>query len=164
MVEATNNIFQFINAEMVIDRPLVKHAVDYDLLEKVVLIGQKNASSRYMYVTSLLQATDEWERQAASRTATYLHTVQFPRETDESSNHEVFFMKNTVPLVYVIWCLVFSVFSSVFTSIFCVGLITSSFLIPPWLNLVLCTSNIGMTATIIAAIWEWRRTVNGKAD
>lgn len=66
-------------------------------------------------------------------------------------------MNRTVPVIYVIFLTTFAVCAAVFTTLFCVGLSGSEFIIPPFLNAVLCSASVGMTSVGIAAIVEWIR-------
>ena len=151
-------------------------------LDIVAQLGHDHARSEFEYDKELKQYLNLWLNQisqdqsicAGQNSIDMLKSTLFVQEyaynTDttnavgqvesvERIGRDV--VKRLIPISYAVAGMLFFSLSLIFGFTFYLGLHGAGYLIGPWTNLMLLVAAIGMTLTVLAAIFEWRKLSNG---
>jgi len=144
------------------------------LMDGMAQIGDVHAKTKDLYKNDLKSFIIKWAVEAQylrypdqkkyNQIATEfalkkLYSLGEQNGYTERVKQEREFVKNLLPIPYVILGAVFLSLSIVFGFKFYLGFNGGSFLIGPWANLMLLIGAVGLTITVIVACIEWRRQI-----
>lgn len=134
-------------------------------------LGQKHATNREYYSFEALMIADEWRRffdqkaEVEQRTIdankAYYEAIQayYRLKCEKCSSRTRYIMKASVPWPYVVALALFSVISSVFGVLLVLAFSLGYITINPWVLIILFVGSIGMLATTVFALKDWRKSV-----
>lgn len=165
----------YSNIRSIIERPSINHLDTHyvELIEDIMHITYTHSKYSISDTSkSIVDAVLHWERWQAAMDAginanllVYNAFVASSRLKREDSSHKELthtLLRRMLPLSYAIWAIVYLAAASVFWTMFAYGLALGSFVIAPWLNLMLCVASTGLFATVATAIIDWRRKHSGQ--
>lgn len=128
------------------DSEATKNCMVYDIRNFVKLKKHSFNSTHYSFKLPY----NEWQKSNAAN------------EVAEMKRRFSNYLNSTVPISYMIWCVVCIILFSVSSSFMYISIKYGIILIPPWINLSLCIASLGLALTVIVAIFEWRKTGDEK--
>ncbi len=171
----SEEIDAYSNIRSIVNRPSVSSLgkSSTDLIEDILQITFAHSKKTVpdTYVT-LVDAVLGWERWQSARSdgidlsrLVYTPFVAGSKSKREDSSHKELtstLLRRMLPLSYAVWGAVCLSAAAVFWTMLAYGLSMGIFVIGPWLNLMLCVASTGLSATVLAAIVDWRRKHSGQ--
>lgn len=169
------DLSEYSNLDSIINRDTVQQNIDFNLFRDITKLGYDNSKSGIQFNAELAEYIDKWEKVVLRKNSCIgfpysayntIESVVGKALSDGESKcieeHRLAFMKQFVPVSYVIWGSVCLLFAAVFTTMMFYGVHCGIYLINPWINLALCVAAVGMTITVVIAMFEWRTRLDGK--
>ncbi len=171
----SREIEAYSNIKVILNRPSI-NALDESTVELLKDLMQVTYSYSRLSIPDTSQAIAravlDWEH-AQERTLTgidlklfaYDNSVAGPKEESKDSSHRELtstLLERMLPLSFAIWAAACLVAAAISWTMFAYGLGMGMFVIGPWLNLMLCVASTGLSATVVAAIIDWRRKHSGR--
>lgn len=162
--------------ELIVAEPAIRDlsTENQQLVDNIARIGYSHAHSKEVFQEDLLSYMYEWANQCRPNTtlfaehsgySTYIVSkdviTQTPSVQESVKKGEQEYMRRLIPISYAMIGSLFLALSLLFAFSFYMGAHGGKFIIGPFTNLMLLIASIGLTATVIAAIVEWRKLQGG---